>query len=134
MSGDSTRTLEFEMDARGAPLRYRVKTAKGDPIIFDRVNPWSPTAKSLASFAGTYASDEAAASWMLRVRADTLGVIVRPGVFEAMRPLYRDAFEVPSEGWLITFKRARDGAITGFDVGTTRMRTMPFAKRPAASH
>ena len=41
----------------------------------------------------------------------------------------RDAFEVSNEGWLITFRRNASGAISGFDVGTTRMRTMPFTKR-----
>jgi CubicO group peptidase (beta-lactamase class C family) len=132
VSADGMRTLTFELDRAGSPVRYRAQIEKSQPVVFDRVAEWQPATRALQEFAGSYVSEEASASWLFRVKSDTLGVVVRPGVFEAMRPLYRDAFDVPSEGWLLTFRRNRAGTITGFDVGTTRMRTMPFTKRSPA--
>ncbi len=136
VSADGARTIDFEVDHAGKPVRYRAQPAKGASIYFDRVAAWKPNAKSLGELSGIYTSDEAAATWELHVRSDTLGVTIRPGTFEAMQPLYRDAFEVPAEGWLVTIRRGASGAIIGLDVGSSRVRTMPFVRQrgTAANH
>lgn len=87
-----------------------------------------PATSALRTFAGNYVSEQASASWTLRLRGNSLVIGVRPGLTAAMVPLYRDAIDVPSQGWLITVRRDRSGLIVGLDVGETRMRTMPFMK------
>ena len=129
VSLDGRRTLSFEGPATKPAARYRVATIDGDMVVYDRVEAWSPSRAELMALAGRYDSDDAESSWRLFVRNDSLRVEVRRGVEYPLVPRYRDAFAVSDQGWLVTFRRDARGRVTGLDVGSSRMRTMPFARR-----
>lgn len=80
-------------------------------------------------FGGRYESADAEASWRLFVRNDSLRVEVRRGVDFPLVARYRDAYSVSDQGWLLTFRRDARGRVMALDVGSPRMRTMPFVRR-----
>jgi hypothetical protein len=105
-------------------------TATGDSVQYDRVEDWSPSASVLNGFAGRYRSDEVGATWELRVEGNVLVVLRGPGVRDVLAPRFRDAFSVPSQGWLLTFRRNAAAQVTAVDVGTDRMRRLTFTRVP----
>lgn len=129
ISDDGRRAIAFEGPETKQAARYRVTTIDGDTVVYDRVEPWSPTRAQRAEFVGRYTSDDAEASWRLFVRNDSLRVEVRRGVDFPLAARYRDAFSASDRGWLITFRRDARGRVTALDVGSARMRTMPFVRR-----
>ena len=125
---DSSRRLRFQKNAGGHPSGFWLVTATGDSVQYDRVEDWSPSASVLNGFAGRYRSDEVGATWELRVEGNVLVVLRGPGVRDVLAPRFRDAFSVPSQGWLLTFRRNAAAQVTAVDVGTDRMRRLTFTR------
>ncbi|MCU0620377.1 MAG: beta-lactamase family protein, partial [Gemmatimonadales bacterium] len=109
---DGGRVLRVERDAKGTVARYRVRSPAGDVVSYERAEPWEPTAATLRGIAGRYRSDEADAMWTVEAAGDTLFVRRRTGQRDAMEPRYRDAFVVPSAGWLVLVRRNGSGRVT----------------------
>jgi CubicO group peptidase (beta-lactamase class C family) len=128
LSFDSARTLTVTAARNRSPMRFRIAYNSGDAVEYERADPWTPATAKLHEFVGTYASPDADATWALRVDRDTLRVTRRTGQTDDLVPAYRDAFRVPSQGWLVTFRRDTRGRVTGLDVRTTRMRAMRFIR------
>ena len=128
VSTDGRRTIAFEGPVTTQAARYRVTTIDGDTVVYDRVEPWSPTRAQRAAFVGRYESEDAEASWRLFVRNDSLRVEVRRGVDFPLVARYRDAYSANDQGWLITFRRDARGRVMALDVGSPRMRAMPFVR------
>ena len=131
VSDDGARTLTVGEISRGALQRFRIAYATGDFIEYERADPWMPTTSGLSDFAGEFRSDDADANWSLRIVGDSLRVLRRPGQSDALVAKYRDAFSVPTQGWLLTFRRNARGRVMGFEVRTTRMRAMGFVRSTA---
>ncbi len=129
VSTDGRRTIAFEGPATSQAARYRVTTVDGDTVVYDRVEPWSPTRAQREAFVGRYESADAEASWRLFVGNDSLRVEVRRGVSFPLVARYRDAYSANDQGWLITFRRDARGRVSALDVGSSRLRTMPFVRR-----
>jgi hypothetical protein len=128
VSLDGARTLTVPAAGAGRPSRFRIAYGTGDFIEYARADAWAPGPPELTAFAGTYASTDADASWTIRVVNDSLRVLRRTGQSDVMTAKYADAFTVPSQGWLVTFRRDTRGRVTGFEVRTTRMRAMGFER------
>jgi hypothetical protein len=122
------RTLIAELDASGSARRFRIAYATGDAVAYERADAWKPDSIALRDFAGRYDSRDADAEWTIQRDGDTLRVLRRTGQADAMVPSYRDAFRVPSVGWLVTFQRDARDRVRGFEVRTTRMRALPFVR------
>ena len=129
VSTDGRRALGFDGPLTRPAARYRVTTIDGDTVVYDRVEPWSPTRAQRVEFVGRYESTDAEASWRLFVRNDSLRVEVRRGVDLPLVARYRDAYSVSDQGWLLTFRRDARGQVMALDVGSPRMRAMPFVRR-----
>lgn len=82
--------LRFEQPVRGAGRWVRPVT-DGHPTVYERMEP-TPNPLRLSDYAGTYASDEAGATWTVVVRDSTLVVRPRRGDDAVLRPMFRDAF------------------------------------------
>jgi CubicO group peptidase (beta-lactamase class C family) len=130
VSMDGARTLTVTYGRNGAVNHFRIATPGGDAIDYERAEKWTPTVSQRAEFTGEYRSADADANWSIRVVGDGLVVHARDGQTDAMVARYQDAFQVPSQGWLVTFNRDARGNITGLDVRTTRMRSLSFARKP----
>ena len=128
LSDDGARTLRFELAPDGAPRGFHIAYATGDAIAYRRADAWTPPTGERGDFAGRFRSVDADAVWELRVVGDSLRVFRRSGQSDAMVPVYRDAFQVPSQGWLVTFRRDASNHVAGLEVRTTRMRAMPFLR------
>ncbi len=128
VSLDGARTLTVPAVGAGRPSRFRIAYGAGDFIEYERADAWAPRTPGLAVFAGVYSSADADASWTVRVVNDSLRVLRRTGQSDVMVAKYADAFTVPSQGWLVTFRRDTRGRVAGFEVRTTRMRAMGFAR------
>lgn len=127
-----TRALRFDPPPAGIalPLRFVSVGPGGDTIVYERVAPWTPTVAERRALIGVYRSDEVDAAWRIEAAGDTLLLVGRGGVRDPLEPVHRDAFSGSDSGWLVTFTRGTRGAITGFEVGMTRTRRVPFRRTP----
>ena len=88
----------------------------GSSIPIQRVREVRPTVDELAQYAGEYESEEADATFTVRLRGDALALTASPDRNYALSPLYADAFD--SEIGTIVFRRNRD-RVTEFSVVRT---------------
>ena len=84
----------------------------------------SLTANQLGEFAGTYASEETGATYLIAAEDGQLVLRIRrwPETAMKLRPSYKDAFL--TGGALIRFRRNSDGRITEMSWGDGRMRDL----------
>jgi CubicO group peptidase (beta-lactamase class C family) len=120
-------SARFELlNSSGA--RARLATASGDTVFFAHEKTWEPTPEELRSYVGTYASDDAEASFRLAVKDGKLIASARPDRDAPLSAAYRDAFTSP-DGEVFWFHRdPRRGQVTGVSVGMGRVRDMLFRK------
>lgn len=88
-----------------------------------------PTAAELAKYEGTYTSEEAEATYVLRVESGVLVATRRPGVRFTLAPAYHDAFtnaELP----LVRFRRDARGQVVALSLGLGRVRDLRFERVP----
>jgi CubicO group peptidase (beta-lactamase class C family)/lysophospholipase L1-like esterase len=97
----------------------------GSDIPIQRVIEVRPTVEELAEYAGEYESDEADASFKIRLQGKTLELMRRPdGVFP-LTPLYADAFD--GEHGTIVFRRGGDRVVE-FNVVQDRVWNLRFRR------
>jgi hypothetical protein len=113
----------LEIDARG---RVRMADRFGSIETYERASAARPTATELASYAGTYLSDEAEASLIAAVDAETLVLKRRPASTIRLTPVYKDAFR-GSIG-LVQFRRDAAGRVTSFSVSQDRVWDLRFTR------
>jgi CubicO group peptidase (beta-lactamase class C family) len=100
----------------------------GNDDRFERVPRVSPTPEQLTQFAGTYVSDEAEATLVAAVEANSLVLKRRPDVVIRLTPEYADAFTAPGLG-LIIFRRDRSGAVSALSVNQDRVWDLRFTRQ-----
>ena len=110
------------------PGRLTVRWSDQPPATYARAARWTPTAAELAALAGRYASEEAAAAWVLTVEAGRL--VARPAdrPSEAVRltPLTKDAFT--GAGLAFRIRRDPRGAPVALSLATPRVWDLRFAR------
>jgi CubicO group peptidase (beta-lactamase class C family)/lysophospholipase L1-like esterase len=100
-------------------------SGSSNPI--QRVLEVHPTADELAQYAGDYESEEADATFTVRLRGDAIALTASPDRNYFLEPLYADAFD--SEIGTIIFRRKRD-RVTGFSVVEDRVWDLRFRRVP----
>lgn len=121
--------VSFPVSAAAAspPRRMEVVTGTDKPLLFEEVNPSSPTPEGLAAYAGTYTSPELDTTWTLAMDGGRLMLRTKRGFVHPLEPAFADAFN--GDFGLIRFLR-EDQKITGFLMGSPRARDIQFEKKP----
>lgn len=125
--GSSGSELRFES---GNPRLFRFISSTDD-ILYERVDPWTPTTADLAAFADAYTSSETGAT--VRILAgDKAGelrmqIAAEPAV--TLKPAFRDTFTT-SAGASIRFLREANGKVTGMSAGESRVWDLRFVRVP----
>jgi len=117
--------FRFSLGKDGKPISAEIVTGDETPR-FAAEQDWSPTPAELQSFAGTWHSNEADASFTIEVDEGKAYLVQRPKTRRLLRPQYKDHFTIGSE-MVIWFTR-EGGRITKLHVGASRMRDMPFER------
>ena len=90
--------------------------------------PFAPTATQLASYAGTYASDEAETTFTIAVEAGELVLRRRPDTRVVLRPTAEDTFAAGAGIGTVRFHKA-DGRVTELGVSQDRVFDLRFARQ-----
>jgi CubicO group peptidase (beta-lactamase class C family) len=98
-----------------------------DGTLFEKVDTASPSASDLQAYVGEFGSDEARATLRVAVQGERLVLQNRPGVWAALTPTYRDAFN--SGLGVVRFLRDGSGRITELSVSQDRVWDLRFKKR-----
>jgi CubicO group peptidase (beta-lactamase class C family) len=102
--------------------------------VLERQPPISLNARALQAYAGSYYSEELDTRWNIELRDSAL-VLKRPKFPEArLVPVYPDGFSLGGEGGnlLFSFSRGAGNRVTGFEVGTSRLRGLRFETMKSA--
>lgn len=103
-------------------------SAPGMDNVLERQPPISLNARALQAYAGSYYSEELDNRWNIELR-DSVLMLKRPKFPEArLVPVYPDGFSLGGEGGnlLLSFSRGAGSRVTGFEVGTSRLRGLRF--------
>lgn len=118
----------FELDDKGRVKMLRLLGTDGDTLLFHPEAAYAPTAQHLAEFAGTYTSDEAATRVTVVAEGGKLFLRQRPATSLELRPVYRDAFLLPSRD-VVRFLRNAQGEVTEMSVNAGRVWDLRFARQ-----
>jgi CubicO group peptidase (beta-lactamase class C family) len=120
----------FESDGAGRRL-LSVTQPDGDVVLYTYMAAelWRPTREQLREFEGTYRSDEAGATFSVKLAGDTLTVSNRPGVWRSLGPQYKDGF-ARTAGSTIWFTRDSKGAVSALHVSEARMWDLEMRRVP----
>jgi CubicO group peptidase (beta-lactamase class C family) len=118
------RKLRFKT---GTPVTAEIANPDGSFTRLTMVEPWTPTAADLSSFAGDWYSEEAGATFTFAVEGDK-AFIARRGLAKIpLRALYKDHFGAP--GYVLWVTRDSAGKFDKLHVGGSRMRDMLFVRK-----
>jgi hypothetical protein len=116
-------SLRFQGDDR-----FVLDGGDGDPVEYQRQQPWRPEQPELASFAGRYSSDETQASYRVTPEGDGLVWTPedRPGAARSLKPLYADTFEPATSDLfrVVRFFRDSAGSVSGFEMADSRVHAL----------
>ena len=118
--------VKFNMGTNGKAISAEVDNGEHTSRLIVE-EAWSPTPDELKSFAGTWHSDEADASFTVVIEGGQAFLVQRPTTRRGLTPLYKDHFSLIT-GEVIWFTRDAANRITLLHVGASRMRDMPFER------
>ena len=128
MVGVPVQTEVLFSSSSATTREMRVTSAGQPPLVFQSVEPFTPTPADLAAYAGTYFSEELDVTYTLSVED---GRLVSRGRRQyepvPLAPVFNGAFRRPA-GTLLRFSRDGDGRITGFSIGAGRARNLGFTR------
>jgi CubicO group peptidase (beta-lactamase class C family) len=107
--------------------RLRV-VSEMDETVYEKVEPWTPSAADLAALTGDYVSDEAEVTLTIAIDDGKLVLRRRPDTKIALRPTYRDGFQAAGMG-SVRFLRDPSGKVTELSVGEARVWDLRFRRR-----
>lgn len=99
---------------------------EGDPEIFERVEPATPTPAELQQLVGDYTSAEAGTRFIATVDGGRLVLHQKPDIRIPLTPTTTDAFQGSIGS--VRFIRNSAGAVTGLSVGSSRVWDMRFRR------
>ncbi len=125
----SNARTQFITGADGNPTGLRVVGADNDTVryTYAGAEPWKPTPPDLKAFEGSYRTDEAGATYQLRVVGDSLVASIRPGVSVSLTPLFPDGFV--RGGRTVWFTRER-GRVNAMHFSEARMWDLVLQRLP----
>ena len=114
--------------ASGEHAGFERRVGTTHPVPFEWRQPVTLTKATLASYAGTYRSDElAGATYRVTAKDSTLEFVTGTSQPFSARPIFTNAFI--GNGYTIQFTDAK-GRVSGFEVTDGRMRRVRFARVP----
>jgi CubicO group peptidase (beta-lactamase class C family) len=123
--GPGTQEFQFIDQPNGA-RQLRIIVEGQPPRMLDRLAPFTPSVKELASYAGRFYSGEITTAYDLVVRGDTLVARSRRGAEYPLRPVAADIFQSSDIG---TVRFVRDGKkVDALLVTTGRLRRLRFER------
>ena len=135
--------MTFTFDDSGARRRMVQRTNNGrDSVVWEGHAEYRspPGAADLAALAGSYVSEELAATYTLTVRGDSLVLQRRKFPDVALRPLFVDAFRMPcppgpcrAESKTMLFQRDGRRRVTGYLLGGGPGRGIVFSRKKQRS-
>lgn len=117
-----------ELTPTDAPTQGFRLTDANDSVLYERVEPFVPTAEQRKEYVGSYTSPES--SLPLRIQLNAAGQLeIKVGHQEPMefQPTYRDAFE--NAGVALRFHRDGQNRISGLSVGDSRVWDFRFTRQ-----
>jgi hypothetical protein len=118
---------EWEFAPNGNLVQRFLGTPSRHPVTLVRREAARPSAAELASYAGTYTSDELAATYVVTAADTALNLRTRTSPPVTVTPVYGDAFSGP---FLVEFTRDQGGRPSGLLMSTGRARKIRFEKKP----
>jgi hypothetical protein len=119
-------TLTFHRDTDG--FYSRASLDRGEVFALQRIDPWTPTPKDLALYAGRYFSEEIETVYMLAVEDETLVLKHRSVGSVVLRSQKRDTFESASPLLQVRFVRDDNSSIASFSISNGRTQGVRFEK------
>lgn len=110
----------------GSPMTAQIANPDGSATRLTLVSEWKPAATELAEFEGEWYSDEAQATFAIKVEGDKAFITQRPSLKLPLQPLYKDHFG--TQGFVVWVIRDSAGKIESLHVGGSRMRDMSFGR------
>jgi CubicO group peptidase (beta-lactamase class C family) len=118
---------EVQYEFAGGALRDVLFINDADTTRYLPAARMATSPAQVATFAGSYWSDELETRVTLTARDSTLVIHRRPSFEATIRPLFTDAFGAPEIGTVL-FTRDRKGKVDGFEVYAGRVRGLRFAR------
>jgi hypothetical protein len=119
--GANGRRYVFDDAGRSS---FRIEDWQYSDHRLDPVEPWEPKAAELEAFTGTYRSEDAETTYVVRAEAGELAIWQRPSQTSSMAPIYRDAFRMG--GNIVRFRREGGGRVTMLSLSLGRVYDMRF--------
>jgi CubicO group peptidase (beta-lactamase class C family) len=115
-------TLAAGADASHYRFEGKRLTVEGNfgDTLYEKVDPWTPSAQDLAAFTGQYTSEEAEVTLSIAIENGKLIANRRPDTGITLNPTYRDAFNAPGLG-SVRFLRNPGGQVTELSIGEARV-------------
>jgi CubicO group peptidase (beta-lactamase class C family) len=110
----------------GGRVRDVLVVSDGDTTRYEPVAPASPTAAQLATYAGSYWSDEIDTRFTVAARDGGLVLRTRLGEETKLSPVFEDAFTSPAG--TVIFSRDARGKVSGFGIWAGRVRDVRFRR------
>jgi len=120
-------TFEFVTPKDAQPRQVRNIRPGSSARTFAAATIASPSPEELAAYAGTFYSEEAEATFKLRVDGGRLQLEGSLGSRQTLRPSIRDEF-LNSVG-VLQFQRDSAGSVTGFRLNSPRVRKLRFERQ-----
>lgn len=123
------RIVSFTSPTPEQPRQMIVDVYDGAPVVYDAVEPVSPSPAELEAYLGTYFSEQLNYTWVLRITNDAL-TMWDPRTWGelALRPFARDVFQLDLS-WIFTFARDAQGRVVSFMVDAAEVRNVQFVRR-----
>jgi CubicO group peptidase (beta-lactamase class C family) len=124
------RIVSFTSPTPEQPRQMIVDVYDGEPVVYDAVEPVSPSPAELEAYLGTYFSEELDYEWVLRITNDGL-TMWDPRTWSelALRPLVRDVFQLNPGRLIFTFACDDQGRVVSFMVDAGELRNVQFVRR-----
>lgn len=128
--GDGSVRVRFQGEGVGRSLD--IIDADGGVVHHAVTAQFAPTPADLARYAGTYVSDEAEVTYVVRVESGALVATRRPDVRTALTPAYRDAFTSAAFP-LVVFRRNARGQVREMSLTVGSLRDLRLRRVSAGT-
>jgi hypothetical protein len=125
--GTGQRRLTFEPAANGSRQRIRETNGDAPPIVYEPVPDFAPSAADLAAYTGEFYSPDAETALVISVENGRLIGKRRPDTQIAFTPVYPDAFQASSLGF-VRFLRDGTGRVMQLSVRQARVYDLRFER------
>lgn len=107
--------------------KFIVHSANGDTVTYVKKAAFKPAEKDLLIFTGLYRSEEADATYEIRVKDGGLESFLKPDIIQKLMPYYKNTFK-NEDGELLEFQFNKKAQVIGFKFTTGRAWNIDFIR------